>query len=65
MSAPQSAAGTHVDIAYESRSRAVALLGTPVSKIEVDGVALARPASDTDGMSVLLPAGQHIVTFIR
>ena len=52
-----------VEVAYESPSRAVAMLATPVAKIEIDGVSLPRP--DSAGDSVLLPAGQHIVTFIR
>jgi hypothetical protein len=51
-----------VDLAYTSRSRAVAVLGAPVSSIEVDGAALPKSA---DPGSVLLPAGQHVVTLIR
>lgn len=58
-------AGSHVELAYVSRSRAVATLGEPVSKIEVDGVPLARTQSVAADESVLLPAGQHVVTFTR
>jgi hypothetical protein len=58
------AAGARVELAYESRSRAVALLDAPVSKIEVDGLPLVRP-DNSSNESVLLPAGQHVVTFIR
>jgi hypothetical protein len=55
------AEGAHVTIAYQSRSRAIALLGSSVSKIEVDGV----PLPSFDKASALLPSGQHVVTFIR
>ncbi len=50
-----------VDVAYESRTRAIAILGTPVSSIEVDGEKLA---ADRSGF-VLLPAGQHVASFVR
>jgi hypothetical protein len=53
-------AGSHsVELAYNSRSRAIAVLAAPVSEIEVDGQ--KYPVS----LSVLLPAGQHVVTFHR
>jgi len=55
------ASGNGVELSYTSRSRAVALLGSPIAKVEVDGA----PFSCQDGRSILLPAGQHIVTFIR
>ncbi|HXR75908.1 MAG TPA: hypothetical protein VN737_08030 [Bryobacteraceae bacterium] len=48
-----------VDLAYSSRSRAIAVLASPVSSIELDGQPF--PASS----SVLLPAGQHLVSFKR
>jgi hypothetical protein len=51
-----------VDLAYTSRSRAVAVLASPVSSIELDGAALPKRA---DSNAVLLPAGQHVVTLIR
>lgn len=51
-----------VDLAYTSRSRAVAVVASPVSSIEVDGAALPK---NTDATSILLPAGQHVVTLIR
>src|SRR5581483_10590597 len=57
--------GSEVEIAYESRSRAVATLASAVSKIEVDGMPIVRPASGVDHESILLPAGQHVVTFTR
>ncbi len=54
-----------VNVAYESRSRAVATLATSVSKIEVDGAPFIDARTHTISGSVLLPAGQHVVTFIR
>ncbi len=48
-----------VELAYKGRSRAIAILASPVSEIEVDGQ--KYPV----GLSVLLPAGQHVVTFHR
>jgi len=50
-----------IDLAYVSRSRAIAKLSAPVSSIEVDGVSFARAV---DG-SIVLPSGQHLVTFSR
>ena len=57
------ASGSQVELSYESRSRAIAMLSSPVMKIEVDGVALPLPSPDT--RSILLPAGEHLVTFTR
>ncbi len=48
-----------VELAYSTRSRAIAVLASPVMAIEVDGQPF--PVSP----SVLLPAGQHLVTFKR
>ncbi len=48
-----------VELAYTNRSRAIAVLASPVSAIELDGQ--PYPVST----SVLLPAGQHLVTFKR
>jgi hypothetical protein len=51
-----------VDLAYQSRTRAIAILGGSVSAIELDG----QPSSLTrEGNAVLLPAGQHLVSFLR
>ena len=49
------------DVAYSSKSRALAVLGNSVSRVEVDGV---RFAGATVG-SVVLPAGEHTVVFYR
>ena len=51
--------GQSTELAYSSRSRAIAVLGSPVSAIEVDG--REYPVSP----SVLLPPGQHVVTLKR
>lgn len=51
-----------VDLRYSSRSRAVALLGSPVSSIEIDGSPFWK-AGPTASTSVLLPAGQHVAAF--
>ena len=63
----QSAVGSQksVDLSYSSRSRAIALLGSPVSSIEVDGAPFWKRAGGSDSVSIMLPAGQHIVTFDR
>jgi hypothetical protein len=53
-----------IDLAYASRSRAVALLGSPVSAIEVDGSPFWKAGSQNPA-SVLLPSGQHVATFYR
>ena len=50
--------GKHsVELAYKSRSRAIAVLASPASAIEVDGQTYAVSTP------LLLPAGQHVVTF--
>lgn len=51
------------EVAYFSRSRTIAVLAKPVSSIEVDGAQLQNP--DRQGAAVLLPVGQHVVTFSR
>ncbi len=50
------------EIAYASRTRAIAVLAKPVPWIEVDGV---RLKDDPCGDSVLLPAGEHVLTLRR
>ncbi|MBV9303546.1 MAG: hypothetical protein JOY62_02550 [Acidobacteriaceae bacterium] len=54
-----------VDLSYSSRSRAIALLGSPVSSIEVDGAPFWKRTAGENTASIMLPAGQHIVTFDR
>ena len=54
-----------VELSYASRSRAVAVLGSPVSSVEVDGAPFWKAAPNSTGGSLLLPAGQHVATFIR
>jgi len=53
-----------VDLFYTSRSRAIAMLGSPVSSVEVDGTAFWKPSAQNSS-AILLPAGQHVVTFNR
>lgn len=57
------ATGTDVELAYSSRSRAVALLGSPVSSINVDGAPFWKAGANPNAASVLLPAGHHTATF--
>ena len=57
------AASDRADVSYMSRSRAVAVLGSAVTSIEVDGAPYAKQTAAES--SVLLPAGQHLVTFYR
>jgi hypothetical protein len=54
-----------VELSYSSRSRAVATLGSPVSSVEVDGAPFWKPVPGENTSEILLPAGQHLVTFNR
>ncbi len=54
-----------IDLSYASASRAIAVLGSAVSSIEVDGVPLPISAPLEVKSSVMLPAGQHLVSFIK
>mgnify|MGYP001346269882 CR=1 FL=1 len=56
---------TGVELSYSSRSRAIALFGSPVSAVQVDGTPFWKRAGDATTMSIVLPAGQHVVTFDR
>jgi hypothetical protein len=53
------------DLSYVSRSRALAIFGSTVSSIEVDGAAFWKPRAGENAESIVLPAGQHLVTFFR
>jgi hypothetical protein len=57
------AASDHADLSYTSRSRAVAVLGSAVSSIELDGAPFTK--KEAADASILLPAGQHVVTFYQ
>lgn len=63
----RSAAGAadRTDVAYTSKSRAVAVLASGVSRIEVDGVKFAEAKTGEKLNSVVLPAGDHKVIFYR
>jgi hypothetical protein len=58
-------ASDHADLAYRSKSRALAVLGSDVSRIEVDGAPFLQTKSGEKLSSVVLPAGEHKVTFYR
>ena len=53
-----------LDLAYLGRSRAIAKLDSPVTSIEVDGVPLPKSAVG-GSTSIMLPAGQHLVSLYR
>jgi hypothetical protein len=53
------------DLSYTSRSRAVAVVGSEVSSVEVDGTPFWRSKAGESVRSFVLPAGQHLVTFYR
>lgn len=49
---------TTIEFAYQSSARAIAVLDTPVVRLEVDGVSESVARTRT----ILLPRGQHLVT---
>jgi len=55
----------HTDILYNSKSRAIAVLGSPVSRIYVDGSDFLTANFGERIGSVVLPAGEHKVSFYR
>ncbi len=54
-----------IELSYASASRAIAVLGSAVSSVEVDGVPLPNSGPLDIKSSVMLPAGQHLVSFIK
>jgi hypothetical protein len=52
-----------LDLSYSSRTRAIALLAAKSSGIEVDGQPYGSPG--LSNAPVILPAGQHLVSFLR
>jgi hypothetical protein len=58
-------AADHADLSYISKSRALAVFGSDVSRIEVDGAPFLQASSGEKLSSVVLPAGEHKVTFYR
>jgi hypothetical protein len=50
-----------LDLSYTSRSRAILTLDQAPAVLEIDGVRVPH----TSSLSVLLPAGQHIVGISR
>ena len=59
-----SVSSSQTDLSYVSRSRAVAIMTSKVSLVEVDGTTLWKGGADSPS-TFLLPAGQHVVTFYR
>ena len=53
------------DVSYASKSRAVAVLGSTISRVDVDGEEFLRVKAGEPVNSVVLPAGEHKVTFYR
>ncbi|MGC2661980.1 MAG: hypothetical protein WA324_28805, partial [Bryobacteraceae bacterium] len=54
-----------LDLAYSSASRAIVVFGSPVSSIELDGLTYWTAIKGDPETSILLPAGQHLLTFTR
>lgn len=57
--------GDEAELAYVSASRAIAVLSTPVSLIEVDGGVYWKADGGHPPEFVILPSGQHVVTLHR
>ena len=53
------------DVDYVSKSRALAVLGTAVSRVDVDGAKFAEPKAGEKLSSVVLPAGEHKAVFFK
>ncbi len=51
-----------VDVAYTSRTRAIAVVTAAACRVEVDSLPYNKPSANG---SVMLPSGQHLVTFIQ
>ena len=50
-----------LNLSYQSKTRAIALPNSNISRVELDGQPFPRPSSG----AILFPAGQHLVTFSR
>ena len=57
-----SASPSSIDLGYTSRSRAIANVSGTLSSVELDGAALPIPATVNGMVSLLLPAGQHLLS---
>lgn len=51
------------EVSYSSRSRAIAMLGTPVAMIDLDGAPFWRATGASKQGAIMLPPGEHVVTF--
>ena len=56
---------SQIEIAYSSRTRAIATMTKPVSAVQIDGAPFWSASDAKEQLAVLLPAGQHVATFIR
>lgn len=54
---------TESDISYVSQTRAVAVIGSAVTGVRVDGLPFAGPMAA--GEAIMLPAGEHVAEFKR
>ncbi len=52
-----------VEVSYQSTTRAIALVGSPLSRVDVDGAVIWQPGGGESPGYFLLPAGQHVVSF--
>lgn len=52
-----------VELSYTSATRTIAVFGSPVASVDVDGTPFWNAGSAQDHTSVLLPAGEHVVDF--
>ena len=56
-----SATTGHIDLGYVSRSRAIANVSGNLSIAEIDGIAITVPSPVAGVVSLVLPAGQHLL----
>ena len=52
-----------MELVYENGIRAIAVVDTAVSQVDLDGAVFWKAAKDLTPRSFLLPTGQHNVTF--
>ena len=53
------------ELSYKSEMRALATLASPVSSIDIDGASFWKAAPGAVNPIIVLPPGQHVVTFTR
>lgn len=57
--------GDSVELSYVNTTRALACLASPVASIDVDGSPYWKPDSSGVQTPIVLPAGEHVVSFHR